>query len=68
MLPASPPAVRRLRACLSHFVEAQGARAQQDAMEGRMAIFVAQYCSQGVHRTGTQVDSASSTWLAHKVR
>jgi hypothetical protein len=47
---------------------AQKPQALPEALEQRVASVLQQYDAQGNHRTGTEVDNASATWLAGLAR
>jgi len=41
--------------------------AQESSMKTRIANIIKEYSAQGIHRTGTEVDVTSATWLARRI-
>ena len=44
-----------------------GSKAKDKTMEQRISTLIAEYSSQGIHRTGTEVDHRSADWLIAKI-
>ncbi|MGB2239502.1 MAG: hypothetical protein ACPH09_09890, partial [Pseudomonadales bacterium] len=42
-------------------------RTQEEMMEERINALIAEYSSQGIHRTGTEIDHQSADWLIEKI-
>jgi len=43
-------------------------QASEQDMQGRIAEIISEYASQGVHRTGTEVDHLSADWLIGRIK
>ena len=41
--------------------------AEEDTMQNRIAKIIFEYASQGIHRTGTDVDNQSADWLIERI-
>jgi hypothetical protein len=41
--------------------------AEEDTMQNRIAKIISEYASQGIHRTGTDVDNQSADWLIERI-
>ena len=48
-------------------LQAGGPRAATESLKARVARYIREYASQGIHRTGTDVDLANATWLAEYI-
>lgn len=48
--------------------QACGLRAAPDSMKARVARYIKEYASQGIHRSGTDVDLVNATWLAEYIQ
>ena len=44
-----------------------GLAAAESTMQSRIAAIISEYASQGIHRTGTDVDNESAAWLIQRI-
>ena len=42
-------------------------QAEENTMQNRIAEIISEYASQGIHRTGTDVDNQSADWLVKRI-